>query len=385
DVTARNLSEFPEFGEADQISTELQFNGRFGESVDFVAGFYYFREEGSNNSGLFTFFPFSTATENDFFTLEQTTNSFAGYANTSVMVFDGFKLGGGLRYSRDDKEGTANFPSFGGTPKTNEADFDAITFDVNASYLLARNMTVYAQVQRGYQTGGFPPRPFGGPDQFNIFDEITALNYEVGFKGIINSHIRLAASLYWTEYDDLAVPFSQPNETGFVTIVENAASSRARGFELEANLMYGGFFLNPSVGFIDAEFTSVEEMTQGIEVGAAPPLTPQWTVGANGGYLHNFDNIGSLRAQVNYSFRDDQFGQAVESETELMDARSLLGFNVEFVNADGDWELELYGENILNEVYDQGRLNNPFHGFVGVVLSNDRSEFGLRFTKRCGI
>ena len=27
---------------------------------------------------------------------------------------------------------------------------------------------------------------------------------------------------------------------------------------------------------------------------------------------------------------------------------------------------------------------HTFHGFVGIVLSNDRSEFGARFTKRFG-
>ena len=386
DVTVINLSEFPEDGRADQYTVELQINGKL-ENFDIVGGFYFFREDGRNFSGPFTFTPFNNQdlAAGDFFRLEQETDSIAGYANASYRFFDAFKIGAGLRYSRDSKKGTALFPSFAGTPKTNEADFDAFTFDVNASYSLRRNMTIYAQVQRGYQTGGFPPRPFGGPDQFNTFDEITALNYEVGFKGIINSNFRILTSFFWTEYNDLAVPFSMPQEGGFVTIVENAASSRARGFEVEASITFGGFYLNPSLGFIDAEITDVVEGTIGIEEGASPPLTPKWTIGANGGYLHDIEGVGSLRLQIDYSFRDKQFGQAVESDSELMDARSLLGFNLEFMSLDGDWEVELYGENILNEVYDQGRLNNTFHGFVGVVLSNDRSEFGLRFTKRFGL
>jgi iron complex outermembrane receptor protein len=76
------------------------------------------------------------------------------------------------------------------------------------------------------------------------------------------------------------------------------------------------------------------------------------------------------------------YGQSVKSDSELIKARSLVGFNVMYLSYERDWQLEAYGENIFNEVYDQGRLNNLFHGFVGVVLSNDRSEFGLRFTKR---
>jgi len=42
-------------------------------------------------------------------------------------------------------------------------------------------------------------------------------------------------------------------------------------------------------------------------------------------------------------------------------------------------EVTLYGENVLNEVYDVGRLQQT--GFVGVMRSNDRSEFGLKFKK----
>ena len=386
DVTALNLSEFPEEGDADQYSVELQLNGQVGE-LDFVGGLYYFTETGRNFSGPFTFTPFNNQNidAGDFFTLEQSTFAIAGYANASYRVYEGLKVGAGIRYSDDVKRGTALFPSFGGTPKTNDARFNAVTWDVNASYAFKQNMTVYAQVQRGYQTGGFPPRPFGGPDQFNTFDEITALNYEVGFKGIINQHLRVLTSLFWTEYDDLAVPFSMPQAGGFVTIVENAASSRARGFEVEANFLYSGFFLNPSVGFIDAEITNVREGTIGIEEGASPPLTPKWTVGVNGGVILDIPEAGSLRLQIDYSFRDSQFGQAVESDSEFIESRSLVGFNIEYTNLNGDWEVELYGKNVFNEVYDQGRLNNTFHGFVGVVLSNDRSEFGLRLTKRFGL
>ena len=41
-----------------------------------------------------------------------------------------------------------------------------------------------------------------------------------------------------------------------------------------------------------------------------------------------------------------------------------------------------YGENVANEVYDVGRLQQT--GFVGIVRSNDRSEFGARLSKRFG-
>ncbi|WP_351060741.1 TonB-dependent receptor, partial [Psychrobacter sp. TB20-MNA-CIBAN-0197] len=85
------------------------------------------------------------------------------YFNASYDLTDDLTVGGGLRYSKDEKDANAIFPSFP-TRKYVSADFDAVTWDVNASYQLSNNMNVYGQIQKGYQTGGFPPRPFGGPD-----------------------------------------------------------------------------------------------------------------------------------------------------------------------------------------------------------------------------
>ena len=121
-----------------------------------------------------------------------------------------------------------------------------------------------------------------------------------------------------------------------------------------------------------------------ISVGDKLPLAPEWTISAVTGYRTVLSNGAELSFQADYSFRDDMFGQVVNSETELLEARDLFGFNIQYLSEDGTWSIDLYGENVFNEVYDQGRLNNTFHGFVGVVRSNDRSEFGLRFTKRFG-
>ena len=83
---------------------------------------------------------------------------------------------------------------------------------------------------------------------------------------------------------------------------------------------------------------------------------------------------------IDYSFRDDMFGQSVNNLAEQLDSRGLVGFTVDYTSPDGSWTVGLYGENVTDEVYDQGRLAQ--NGYVGVVLSNDRSEFGVRLTKR---
>ncbi|MFQ5563994.1 MAG: TonB-dependent receptor [Parvularculaceae bacterium] len=398
DESPLHLSEFPEDGEAEQFSVELQLSGQFG-GFDFVGGLYYFNEDGETNSGPWVFSPFNNPGGIDnfgvpvdlgfptgfgFFDLNQETNSYAIYGNAKYELTDRLTVGGGLRYSWDDKEANALFPSFGGVRAFREADFEELTWDVNATLALTGSVNAYAQVQKGYQTGGFPPRPFGGAAQFVSFDEQTAINYEVGLKGQAADMLTFMLSAFWTEYDDLALPFSDTQAGGgFVTIVENAGESRSRGFELESDLeLTEGFHIRTAVGYLDAEIRSVEPGTIGIGVGDSPALTPKWTLSIAPSYRAPLPNGGALQFNADYSYRGKMFGQSINNPNELMDSRDLLGFSIDYEAPDGSWTFGVYGENVTNEVYDVGRLQQT--GFVGVVRSNDRSEFGARFSKHFG-
>lgn len=391
DASPLNLSEFPETGEADQYSIELQVNGTY-ENMDFVSGLYFFNEDGSTNSGPFVFSPFNTPNGllNDgvtpslgdfgFFDLAQETDAYAAYVNLSYDLSEKLSVGGGLRYSRDEKDANALFPGF---PERDfeSAEFSEVTWDFNASYQLDSGMNVYGQIQKGYQTGGFPPRPFGGPAQFTSFDETTAVNYEVGLKGKAADNLSILMSVFFTQYTDLALPFSDPTAGGgFVTIVENAGESEARGIEIETTWeLTSNFSLRSSIGYLDAEITQLDAGVVGIGEGDSPALTPEWTVMIAPHYLMELSSGAVLNFDMNYSFRDEMQGQSIFNPNELIDSRELVGFNVEYESADGLWSVSLYGENIFNEVYDQGRLQNP--GYVGIVRSNDRSEFGLRYQR----
>ena len=391
DGVALNLSEFPEEGGADQYSFEIQLNGTFVD-MDFVSGLYYFNEDGFTRSGPFVFSPWNTPNGllNDgtttsfgdygYFDINQETNSYAAYINASYDLSDSLSVGGGLRYSNDEKEANALFPSFS-VRKHVTADFNAVTWDINASYRFDNNMNIYGQIQKGYQTGGFPPRPFGGPDQFVSFDETKAINYELGLKGQVHDNVSMMLAVFVTDYTDLALPFSDPTAGGgFVTIVENAGASKAQGIEIETTVaVTDDFTIRSAVGYLDSEITEVDPGVQGIGKGDSPALTPRWTVMVAPSYFIDLDNGATVALNANYSYRSDMQGQSVYNQSERIDSRELVGFNISYLNAYGDMEVTFYGENVLNEVYDVGRLQQS--GFVGVMRSNDRSEFGIKLKK----
>ena len=388
DATVLHLSEFPEKGNAQQTSVELQVNGQYG-AVDFVSGLYYFHEQGQTESGPFVFSPFNTpgAVEGfgdfGFFDLNQTTNSYAGYTNVKVQLTPRLTAGGGLRYSHDRKNANAKFPTFA-TRKFVKDNWDAVTWDVDLDYNLQDDTYVYAQVQRGYQTGGFPPRPFGGPAQFVAFNKTTSTNYEVGFKGRVSDALTLMLAGFWTEYNNLALPFSDTTAGGgFVTIVANAGKSRSRGIEAEGTLHLGEYVdLNASLGYIDAEIRRVDPGTIGVRAGDSPALTPKWTIAVAPKVTLPVNGDDTLTFNADYSYRSSMFGQSINNPSERIKGRSLVGFSIDYDSTDGGWTLGLYGENIFNKVYDVGRLQET--GFVGIVRSNDRSEFGVRLKKRFG-
>ena len=389
DASPLHLSEFPEVGGADQYSFEIQLNATY-EDMDFVSGLYYFNEDGYTKSGPWVFSPWNTPDgkldngdssfgDYGYFDLNQVTDAYAAYFNMSYALTDQVDIGGGLRYSKDSKKANAMFPSFANR-KFVEADFDEITWDVNVSYQLDNGHNVYAQVQKGYQPGGFPPRPFGGEAQFVAFDETTAINYEVGFKGQVFDNMSIMTAFFYTQYSDLALPFNDPTSGGgFVTIMENAGESVAKGIEIESTInVTEDFEVRVAVGYLDAEITKLDADVKGITLGSTPALTPEWTATVAATYFLYLENGSTVSFNGDYSYRGSMQGQSTNTASEKIDSRALAGFNVKYQPEEGQWSLSLYGENVFNEVYDQGRLQQS--GFVGIVRSNDRSEFGLRYT-----
>jgi len=62
-----------------------------------------------------------------------------------------------------------------------------------------------------------------------------------------------------------------------------------------------------------------------------------------------------------------------------IDDRALVNIDFAYRPPDGTWTAALYGQNVTDERYDNARLNTG--DYVLVILSNDASEFGVRFTK----
>ena len=370
---------FPETGFADQTSVELQLNGEYG-NWDFVSGIYFFDEDGVNDQNP-TIFLGGAGT----FTLGQDLSSRAIYGNVGYAVSDRLRVSGGLRYTEDEKDATIDInDSLIDTGASR--DWDELSWEVAATWDLNERLNVYGTVQNGYQSGQFPPRPFclfgfldftqpGNVSQPNCFvanDNVTAVNYEVGFKGQPLDILQMSVSVFFTDYSDLPYQVSTTSGAGFDTrniIVDQ----ESLGVEWESTLLVGdNLTLHTSLGYIDADVDDPD---------AVAPLTPELTASVSPEFRLPMAGGAEMTFRADYSFRDDMHGEPTADPGRFtrIDSRNLLNVDVSYRSADGDWTLGLYGRNVTDERYDNGRLNTG--DYVLVMLSNDASEFGVRFLR----
>lgn len=379
---------FPEVGSADQQSVELQVTGESG-AFDYVAGLYFFDEEGRNFQNDTSFncgnamAPCTAPNGGDFF-LEQNADSQAIYANVGFAASEQLRLAAGLRYTKDDK--SARTDLFETIEEFNDRDWSETSWDISASYKLRELMTVYGSIQSGYQSGQYPARPFcligsfnfgtgvlARPNCFVANDNVTAVNYEVGLKGQPLDNLQMSIAVFNTEYSDLPYQVSTTVGGGFNTqsIIVDQTS---RGVEWESTwAATDSFRLHTTLGYIDADVDDPNPA-------AVAPLTPELTASVSP-ELTVPAGAGEVTIRADWSFRDDMFGEPSNDPGRFtfIDSRSLVNFDVSYRPNDGDWTIAAYGRNVTDERYDNARLNTG--DYVLVMLSNDASEFGLRFAK----
>jgi iron complex outermembrane receptor protein len=375
-----NFLSFPETGFADQTSAQLQFSGDYGV-WDFVAGLYLFEEDGLNDQRP-TIFLGGAGT----FTLGQDVESRAVFANVGYSLSDRARLSGGLRYTKDEKDAFTNIND--GLIDTSESDsWSEISGELALTYRLGDRMTTYGAIQSGYQSGQFPARPYclfgfldftqpgnvSRPNCFAATDNITAINFEVGIKGQPHPSLSMSIAAFLTDYSDLPYQVSTTVGSGFDTrniIVDQ----RSIGLEWEGSwYVTQGFLIHSTLGYIDAD---VDDPV------AVAPLTPELTASISPQFSWSTGNGGEVVFRVDYSHRSDMWGEPTSDPGRFtkIESRDLVNANLTYHAPKGRWSLGIYGRNVFDERYDNARLNTG--DYILVMLSNDASEFGVRYTTR---
>ena len=413
------------------------------DSVDWFVGFNYYKQETKSLETV-------TATEGDLgFPLTSTTgdasgntvdvDSFAIFSDAVFFMSDKLSLTVGLRYSYDEKEirwddtvsvAPANSihapvidgefylvdlpPSLGGTGEILfplydarvDENWDNVSGRLVLDYNLNDSTLLYGSVSTGYKSGGFNTLPAVGQDPDDPVDEETAINYEVGTKGTwFDDRLRLNGAVFFTDYDDFQTQATSPGQFAAVNVT---ADADIYGAELDALwLVNDALAFTVAAGYLDAEYTEQADAggLPALEEGQELVGAPEYSASISGDYRLLLDDVGSLRFNVTYSYRDghrlindpvNTLNAAVassDSSFRFVDADvrtksyEVLNARATYTSVSEQWSLSVWGTNLLDETYrsdPSAMLGNSLLNFTGRALvtygRNEPRMAGLEFS-----
>jgi iron complex outermembrane recepter protein len=358
--------------------------------LSWIVGGFYFREKVGQtfqfiDTGLNSASPFTDSfvfTNGGIYKTES-------YAPFGQIDFDLGKTGLGvpltltlgLRRTHDAKKGF-DFLDFR-LPLLNLAfpaskDFDEswneTTGKFGAAYQASPQLMLYANVSKGYLSGGGLVGNFPG-----IYQPETVKAYEAGFKAtLLDRRVLFNAAVYQQDISDMQV-FVQ-DITG--SRIDNAGKAKVRGLELELIATpVAGLRFNASATLTDAEYeeyVTIDNRYSTAGPGCDPTTrlcdfaghrlvqTPEHTL--NLGVQYVFESaLGQVTPRVDVFRSGDLYFLSANSEFDRQKAYTLVDANVTWRSPEGRYSVEAFVRNATNEdiISNDGLQSNTIGGGFG--------------------
>ncbi|HEY5609925.1 MAG TPA: TonB-dependent receptor [Thermoanaerobaculia bacterium] len=376
----------------EQFSQEFQFVYDAGGKVSGVLGAYYFDgEAGGLVKNIFLNRIFGTT---DGKTL---TDSIALFGDGSWSVSDRLRVNGGLRATRETKNGIAFNAGYANDTFTTvtavtanydkEKTFDSIAPKFGVDYKFNDSVLGYVSVSRGFKSGGFNVRAQSTvfPQSAEPFDDEVLTVGEVGIKSVLaDGRVVLNSAVFHGKYDDIQVStFTAYDSNGdgvedaFFGNFLNAGSATMNGVEVEFDASSPAvewLAINGFLSFLDVEPDDVLDANgDGFVDTQVITNAPEWT----GGLRLNFDFPlvgGLLTASAGAAYRDDATltneggpypgrpGQPLLPISQ--EAYTLIDAWVSWLSPAATWRLGLNGKNLSDEGYLTNGYNIPALGIL---------------------
>jgi iron complex outermembrane recepter protein len=355
-----------------QWSQELQLNFTTGQGTDWVAGLYALDFKGEDNRA------FDTGVNSRFGGYNADTRQNADgrtvalFADVSHPLTPDLKINGGLRYTWEEKDGTAfGLGPFDVNPAVSASkSWTALTGRIGLDYALSQQTRLWGSISEGFKSGGVVPSGFAGGGgvcdngvfgsgcAITIYKPEDLLAYEIGQKttlpggaGIIN-----AAAFYY-DYRD-KVEFYQFDPTNPLSFTfNNAQKARVKGLEVNADLRVTRTLRwDIAAAFLDTEFTRFVDaagnnIATGNRLARSPETSATTGLSAQGIGL---GSLGTARFRVEYAYRDliyfDIFNNAGGRHT-FERSIGLVNASAQLVLPGSQWTLSISGRNLGDERY----------------------------------
>jgi iron complex outermembrane receptor protein len=345
-----------------QVTQELQLTGTAGK-LDWATGAFYYDAHDSNQGFDFLYPTF--VYENDSFDRQDTRN-WAVFGQGTYRFTDAFSFTAGVRYTDDTKNATiyrANF--FGGVVIDNayvplsETNID---YSLSADYRWTDDAMTYIKYATGFKGGGFSPRPATSL-QTTPFQPEKMKTLEVGAKTEWLEHrVRLNTALFFSHYLDQQTFAQQLDASGANWFREmNAGKARIWGFEAELLAEpVAGLRIEGSLGYINYDLYDNQGNPLLFEDNGCgghrcySPRTPKFNGAIGIQYAFN-SAMGSFTPRLDVQ-NQSKIYFTTHNQGE-QDALTLLNGRLTWQSKTEQWEVALYGDNLTDEGYFNGKLN----------------------------
>ena len=393
----------------DQVTQEFQLTGS-SSRLDWASGLFYYTADDTNyQSG--TLFPGILYQQDSFDS--QDADNWAVFVHGVFSLSDRLSLTAGVRYTDDEKvalisrrnfDGTDRLPVPGFTTQTSPGtvvvDEDKVSPMVGIDYQMNDDLLLFAFYSTGFRGGGFSPRPSNGLQLAPFLSEELE-NLEVGFKSeLADNSLRLNANLFFSTYTDQQVFLGTLDPSGALWFRQtNSGESEYLGLEVETMWRPGNnFLLDSALGYIDHELTDPGVANTCITFANGDPCystrTPEWSFALGGAYEFNLSEGGSVVARIDARYQSKVYFLPYGSDLDpvrhiasnpiegVQEGYTTVNGRVTWLPGNGDWELSLYGINLTDEVYFNGKLP-----LIGLGLGREQGnvaaprELGITITR----
>jgi iron complex outermembrane receptor protein len=407
----------------DQYSSELRIASPGGDTFDTQGGLYaYYSEMDSDGTfamsqqlvrnigvGFDVLFPDGTLNVDD--NVYKTT-SFAAFGQVVWNYSEKLSATLGLRYTWEKKErdgsqittptSPIDIPPVAGPDiyyDESRTDSDASP-SINVRYFFQEDVMGYALVSRGFKSGGYDQRRTVSGTS-GEFDPEKATNYELGWKTTwADSRLQANGALFYVDYED----FQSQTFDGSSIRVINAGNMESYGAELELIFIpMADTIMGTAIGYNKAEYGSFDNgqctVEQAFEEyylvdgaqGGAPGLAtvctqdlkgepldnaPEWTVSSHVQYDMELSEKLNGIARLEHSYIDSYFLDQDLDPHLKNDEVNLINMRLTVSNKSNDWEVALWGRNLLDEDYYAIGLDIPTVGGFAAITAPE-ATYGI--------
>lgn len=388
-----------------QLSQEFRLESNEWGRFDWQAGLFWFDEEIQADS--FSYDGFG-GPENGFATQRQDNTAWALFASAEYAASERLTLRGGLRYTRDEKDFSAQrFTTplaFLGQqplgPVVRHKDDSHLSWDLSAVFALGEATNLYARVAEGFRAPSIQGRvlfnPSNDPDEnVTIAETETVLSFEAGVKTELwDNRLRLGFALFHYTVDDQQLT-SVGGAFNTAALV-NAEETVGRGAELDLEawltdrllVTFGASYndteiKDPTLSVLQCAFCTVLDPADPNRPGAvlidgnSLPQAPRHVYNLTARYGVPLAG-GEFFVYTDWAYRSEVSFFLYESVEFTGDPLLEGGLRVGYNWNDGDYEIALFGRNILDEEAIVGGID--FNNLTGFV--NEPRIWGVQFSAR---